>query len=276
MQYKLVCSDIDGTLLNKDRVLSKRTIEAIKSIKHNIPILLVSSRMPKAMRHLQKDLDIMKDPLIAYNGGLIIDYEDDEEKVMFSEEISLDVTGLVLQFVESSNIHISLYHKDEWYVPEMDYWAEREQNNTKVTPEVANLKEIHQFWMNEQKGPHKIMCMGDAVEIQLLYNYLQTHHAETIHAYRSKDTYIEIASKKISKLSALNYLMKQKYPQLNLSEVVAFGDNYNDEEMIGDVGMGVAVANARDEVKEVANRITLGNKEDGVAIMLEEIFSKSM
>ena len=72
----------------------------------------------------------MKDPLIAYNGGLIIDYENEEERVLFSEEIPLDVTGVILQFVEKSNIHISLYHNDEWYVPAMDYWAERE----KTTP----------------------------------------------------------------------------------------------------------------------------------------------
>ena len=95
----------------------------------------------------------MKDPLIAYNGGLIIDYENEEERVLFSEEIPLDVTGLILQFVEKSNIHISLYHNDEWYVPAMDYWAEREQNNTKVTPQVADLKEVHQSWISEQKGP---------------------------------------------------------------------------------------------------------------------------
>jgi Cof subfamily protein (haloacid dehalogenase superfamily) len=274
MQYKLVCSDIDGTLLNNDRVLSKRTIDAIKSIGHNFPIILVSSRMPKAMRHLQKDLEIMKNPLIAYNGGLIIDYENGKERILFSEEISLDVTALILQFVEKSNIHISLYHNDDWLVPAMDYWAEREQNNTKVTPEVANLKEVHQSWMKDQKGPHKIMCMGEKGEIQLMYNYLQMHHAETIHVYRSKDTYIEIASKTISKLTALTYLLEHKYTHLKLSEVVAFGDNFNDEEMIAGVGMGVAVANAKDIVKAAANKITLGNKEDGVAIALEEIFAE--
>lgn len=272
MQYKLVCSDIDGTLLNENRVLSKRTIEAIKSIKHNLPVILVSSRMPKAMKHLQNDLDIMKDPLIAYNGGLIIDYEDDEQRVLFSEEIPLDVTALILQFVKKSKIHISLYHNDEWYVPAMDYWAEREQNNTKVIPQVAELEDVYQSWMKEGKGPHKIMCMGDETEIQMLYNYLQKHNAETVHAYRSKDTYIEIASKKISKLTALNYLLEYKYAHIKLSEVVAFGDNYNDEEMISGVGMGVAVANARDVVKEAANEITLGHKEDGVAIALEKLF----
>ena len=274
-----MCSDIDGTLLNKDRVLSRRTIKAIKaikSIKYNIPVLLASSRMPKAMRHLQRDLDIIKEPLIAYNGGLIIDYENGEEKVLFSEGIPLDVTGLILQFVERSNIHVSLYHMDEWYVPRMDYWADREQNNTKVRPEIADLTEVHQVWVKEQKSPHKIMCMGDAKEIQLLYKYLQMNHAETIHTYRSKDTYIEIASKKINKLSALIHLLKHKYIHYKLSEVVAFGDNYNDEEMIGGVGMGVAVANARYPVKEAANKITLSNKEDGVAIALEEIFSLSI
>ena len=70
------------------------------------------------------------------------------------------------------------------------------KNNTKSTPEVADLKRVYLSWQKEQKGPHKIMCMGDAVEIQLLYNYLEMYHSESVHIYRSKDTYIEIASKK--------------------------------------------------------------------------------
>ena len=271
MNWKLVCSDIDGTLLDKNRQLSKRTISILKRIKEEMPIVLISSRMPKAMRHLQEELDIMHHPLISYNGGLVIDYSQEEPKVLSSIEISTDIAELVLQFSQGSSIHTSLYHNDEWYVPELDYWAKREMNNTKVEPQVANLQEVCNQWKIANKGAHKIMCMGDASDIQLLYNYLDMHHSETVHAYRSKDTYIEIASKQISKLSALDFLLGHSY-DIDLSDVIAFGDNYNDEEMINGVGMGVAVDNAREEVKAVSNAITKGNKEDGVAIFLEDLF----
>ena len=73
MQTKLICSDIDGTLLNKDRELSDKTIAAIKDMAPTCRLYLISSRMPQAMEHLQEELDITHLPLICYNGGLIVD-----------------------------------------------------------------------------------------------------------------------------------------------------------------------------------------------------------
>jgi len=265
---KLICSDIDGTLLDKDRQLSDRTKAAILNVKDDVPFVLISSRMPRAMTHLQAEVGISRHPLIAYNGGLVLDYSSGEAVELLSIEIEMAIAQSIIRFVHGSSIHVSLYHKDEWYVPSMDYWAKREENNTKVTPQVKDLHDVYTAWSTENKGAHKIMCMGEAGEMQLLENYLRLHHSESLNIYRSKDTYIEIASKKISKLSGLAYLLEEVY-DIQLDEVMAFGDNYNDEEMIGGVGHGVAVANARDVVKSVANEITLGNKEDGVAVVLE-------
>jgi len=267
---KLICSDIDGTLLDSNRQLSERTIAAIRKVKEAVPFVLISSRMPKAMTHLQAEADISRHPLIAYNGGLVLDYTSGKAMELLSIEIEIAIAEAIIRFVSEFSIHVSLYHNDEWYVPDMDYWAEREQRNTKVTPQVKDLTEVCTTWKAESKGAHKIMCMGEVGEIQLLENYLRLHHSDSLNVYRSKDTYIEIASKKISKLSGLAHLLKEVY-DIHLDDVMAFGDNFNDEEMIGGVGHGVAVDNARDVVKNVATEVTLGHKEDGVAIVLERI-----
>ena len=79
MSYQLICTDIDGTLLNKDRELSKETIAQVQRVAP-IPMVLISSRMPKGMRHLQKQFGNENEPLIAYNGGLILD----DEKILQS------------------------------------------------------------------------------------------------------------------------------------------------------------------------------------------------
>lgn len=273
MNYKLVCSDIDGTLLNKDRELSSKTIKIMQYIKEKLPIILISSRMPKAMTHLQKELGILDHPLIAYNGGQILTSTNGNIRTILSIEIDIELTQKILTFISGSNIHMSLYNSNEWYVPAMDFWANREMNNTKVQPTVANLIEIIDEWRKRGIGAHKIMCMGEKGEIQLLENYLKMYFSNELNIYRSKDTYLEIASKKISKLSALKFLINETY-EFSLTEVIAFGDNYNDLEMLAGVGCGVAVENAREEVKQIADRITLNNKEDGVAIVLEEIFKK--
>ena len=73
MECKLICSDIDGTLLDVNRSLSMETKTAVKSISPEIPFLLISSRMPKSMQLLQAELRTANMPLIAYNGALILD-----------------------------------------------------------------------------------------------------------------------------------------------------------------------------------------------------------
>ena len=87
MKTKLICSDIDGTLLNKDRELSTKTITAVKE-RSFIPFILISSRMPQAMKHLQAELNISHLPLICYNGGLILK----GERVLHSTEIGIKIT----------------------------------------------------------------------------------------------------------------------------------------------------------------------------------------
>ncbi len=266
MKPKLICSDIDGTLLNKERELSTRTIAAIE--KHQeIPFILISSRMPQAMVHLQKELNITHLPLIAYNGGLIVD----GNNVLHTTEITTDCIASIDKFCSNTTLHLSLYHNDEWYVPNMDYWAKREQNNTKVTPQVQPIKNTIKTWKKERKGAHKIMCMGDAHEIDSLVLFLEKEFTDTIIGYRSKPTYLEISPAAISKKTAIAYLLKTNYPELNLSDVLAFGDNYNDIEMLRSVGLGVAVQNAKTAVLAIADKTTLSNFENGVAVFLETI-----
>lgn len=267
MEYKIVFTDIDGTLLNYDRELSPTTIKTIKTLKDKLPFVLISARMPAAMRHLQKDLDIEKQPIICYNGGLVLI----DGKAVTSTEIPLNVLESLLDFNREQNCHLSLYHKDEWFVPENDQWTAREENNTQVNAQLKSNREVLDTWKKEDKGAHKIMAMGDEAHIDAIKYFLDKHFGEQLHLYRSKPTYLEISNKKISKLTAIKYLLDNHF-NLKTEETIAFGDNYNDVEMIKGVGLGVAVGNAREEVLEVANIITNSGKEDGVAQSLKELF----
>ena len=264
MQTKIICSDIDGTLLNKDRELSTKTIAAIKDVAH-MPFILISSRMPQAMEHLQEELDISHLPLICYNGGLIID----GEEIVHSTEINLDITRALVDFCSHTSIHSSLYHGREWYVPGMDFWANRESNNTKVIPVAQAIKMTLENWEIEGKGAHKIMCMGEPSELDGLVEFIEKNYHDQIIGYRSKPTYLEISPKNISKKTSLETLINHQYPELGLHNVMAFGDNYNDIDMLGAVGVGVAVENAIAEAKEVADYKTSCNIDDRVALFLE-------
>ncbi len=267
MSYQLICTDIDGTLLNKDRELSEMTIEQVKRISH-IPFVLISSRMPQAMRHLQQEFENTSTPLVAYNGGLILD----NDKILHSTFIDNYVLSEIIKQCVNTSIHLSLFHGDDWFVPSMDYWAKREQNNTKVSPKIKSSKAVLTQWKKAGIGAHKIMCMGDEAEIEVLYNLLGKEFSNEIELYRSKPTYIEISHKSISKKTGIDLLLEKSYPHLSIDNVVAFGDNYNDIEMLKAVGLGVAVGNANVDVLEVANAITDTNKNDGVAKAIKEFF----
>lgn len=270
MHIRALCTDIDGTLLDDRRELSPFTITAIGKISKSIPIVLASSRMPSAMRHLQKELDILQHPLICYNGGYVLQYDAHEKsETLYSATIPLDICGSILGLAKDSSIHISLYVDDEWYAPKMDQWTHREATITKVSPVIKPGEEVLDYWQKTNTGAHKVMCMGEAGEIRTLETVLRTKFSNEIHVYHSKSTYLEIAPKVISKASALKLLLQKLYA-IEMCDAIAFGDNYNDIELLQAVGLGIAVANARDEVKAVATELTGDSKQDGVAYAIQK------
>lgn len=267
MKFKAICSDVDGTLLNSERDLSPKLKNLIKSLPLEIPVILASSRMPDAMRHLLKDLGRISEPMVAYNGGLVLD---GKGEILESVTIPLPIVNSIIEWTKKAEIHVSLFHGENWYESKEDYWSKREIQNTKVHPTWMHSSEVLDLWAKEDRGAHKIMVMGDSNEISWLFGELHLHHGKELHLYRSKDTYIEIAPRKISKATGLEVLLNARF-DFGLEEVIAFGDNYNDIDLLQKVGWGVAVANARLEVKAVANEITLHHKEDGVAETLARI-----
>jgi Cof subfamily protein (haloacid dehalogenase superfamily) len=271
MKIRAICTDIDGTLLDSNRQISARTKNAFSKLPVDFPIILASSRMPAAMTHLLDELDRPNNPLICYNGGYVlgIHASQNTHKPINSVSIPLDDCATILDMAKGFSIHVSLYSADEWYAPQMDKWTRKEEQATKVPTVISSGNKVFEKWKTAGWGAHKVMCMGDAHEIEQLFNSLWKAFGSSLHLYRSKDTYIEIAPKSISKASALALVLNSNF-DITLSEVMAFGDNYNDVDLISAVGMGIAVENARDEVKAVANEITAKNTADGVAIAIEK------
>jgi len=271
MNFKAIVTDIDGTLLNSDRDLSQRTIDTIKSLPADVPVILASSRMPKAMRHLQADLGILHWPLICYNGGYVLAYEGDQARVLHSTPIAPEIARATHEFARGSSLHVSLYRADDWYAPRDDQWAQREVHNTKVPVEIGDLGPVVTRWEVESYGPHKIMCMGEPEDIDAVNAFLAREFGAQLHLYRSRPTYLEIADRSISKATALQ-LLADETGLFQPAEVLAFGDNYNDTDMLELSGWGVAVENAKVEVRDAADEIVARSVDDGVAEKIESVF----
>ena len=189
-----------------------------------------------------------------------------QQRLIKSRPIPLDFLEAVLEHRQNHEYNVSTFCDDIWRTAEKDKWTEHEMHTTRVIPElVPNDKLVSVLKQNNQQ-PHKIMCMGEEKVLDDLIKTLENSgQAEKVHLYRSKKTYIEIITKNINKSDALTYLLEKEY-SLPMSAVIAFGDNHNDVELLKNAGWGVAVANAKENVKKAADYTSeFTNKENAVA-----------
>ncbi|HEA19345.1 hypothetical protein LCGC14_1392940 [marine sediment metagenome] len=263
MKYKILCSDLDGTLLSSKSDVSAFTVSEMARIKNTTRIILVSARMPRAMVYLQRRLGILDQPIVCYNGALVLH----GDKEISSTIISMDSLWNIHSLAQLHFTKLGLYFNDEWYVEDNTQRVRKEIRYTQSTPVFRDTVETLKDWETRAIGAHKIMLMGTKITSDLLYPLLVAQFGNDLHLYRSNDTLIEIAPKSVSKLTAINLLLEKNE---TLQDVIAFGDNYNDIEMLEHCGFGVAVGNAREEVKAVADEISLPNFDDGVANFIKQ------
>ncbi|MEM6895076.1 MAG: Cof-type HAD-IIB family hydrolase [Bacteroidota bacterium] len=265
MDFKYLCSDLDGTLLSTKNDVSDFTIEQFQRLKERLKIILVSARMPKSMTYVQDRLGISENPLVSYNGALVLSGERTVTNVMIPPEVLQKLYGLA----ESFEVKLGLYVHNEWCVEETSLRVEKETFNTKAEPFFEKTMDTLARWGSQNLGAHKIMLMGTKMQLDALEKPLKEQLGEALILYRSSDTFSELAPAGTSKLLGIAALLENGH---SFQDVLAFGDNYNDLDMLATAGYGVAVGNAKNEVKDVANALTLANTENGVAEFLKAHF----
>ena len=263
-QYKAVFSDIDGTLLNSKHQIPTATKNKIQQInKQGIPYVLVSARMPEGMTNIRAELGA-KSPMICYSGALVVDEDD---KPIYSVALPKESAWKLCKRIQELDpkISISIYTNDEWMVEDKEeYWVAQETEITGVIPKEVSFEDEEVY-----KEVHKILCMGYKEDIAQLEHQLIKEFPE-IRIYRSKDTYLEIMSMKASKSDAIHML--KNHFDVERGEIIAFGDNFNDIDMLQYAGLGVAMGNASDEVKQAADIVTDINDNEGERQILDKYF----
>lgn len=263
MNYNILCSDLDGTLLSGNSDVSDFTISEISRIKERIKVILVSARMPRAMTYLQERLGIVGEPMVCYNGALVINGTD----TISSTIIQIEVIESINKFAQKYRINLGLYYGDEWYAVQNTDFIQKEIRYTRTTPIFSPVRNTIIDWKLRKLGAHKLMLMGTKEALDSMNIELQKELRSELILYRSNDELIEVAPAGTSKLFGIQKILNKNQ---TLKNVIAFGDNYNDIEMLQAVGCGVAVGNARREVIAVADKITFRNTEDGVAHFINQ------
>ena len=265
MDYKLIVLDIDGTLTNSKKEITPRTKEAlIKIQEQGVYVAIASGRPTPGTRKVAQELELSRfgNYVLSFNGGRVINCKTGE--VVLDKTIPAKMAGVLCEEARQHGVGIMTYDSECALAGTdvIDEYMELEAriNSIELKP-VGHFKDYVDFPVN------KCLMTGEPERMAELEKELKEKYAGSLNIFRSEPFFLELMPKGIDKAAVL----KNFLPFLGITrdEVICCGDGYNDKTMIEFAGLGVAMANARDEVKEVADYITTSNDEDGVAEVVE-------
>lgn len=262
--YQVVFSDIDGTLLNQNHQVTPLTQKALQQLaQRNIPFVMVSARSPSGIFPILKEYQL-KASIIAYNGALIMD----QQRHILAEKGMSTTTALkVLKELEIFDIAWCVYSFDQWFVKNrQDERILREENIVKAQSLEATLEDLQTL-----STVHKILCICHSSEILKIEKHLQKYFPQCT-IVRSSDILIEIVDLGINKAKAVQKLCQLW--NIPLKDAVAFGDQYNDLDMLMEVGYGWAMGNAPIDIQKKVGRVTQDYNHDGIYHALKTLDKK--
>lgn len=268
--FKLIVSDMDGTLLNDQKQVSEHTKKAIHKLEdQGAKFTLATGRIYPAAKIYAHDLGITS-PLICCNGAVIIDPVTDQ--VLYGSPLSKEVGLKVIEICEAYGVYYHLYDKNTIYSTRMEkaiaYYAEF----SKLLPETYRIQtEIvpSACEVFDKTVIYKIGVYYDNSE-RALEMRKALEEIPGASGFKSLDTMFDVLMKDTNKGTALRHLCHLL--GVPIKEVVAFGDNENDLEMLQTAGYGIAMGNAEDFVKDIADHVADTNEADGVRQAIENLF----
>lgn len=254
--------DLDDTLLRDDLTISPRVVRAIQAAREQgVVATIATGRTPVSMKRYAEQLGIDV-PVITFHGALIQQALSGE--ILFRRTISNGLAGEIVAELLSKGLHVQLYIGDRIFVQEENEWSASYARMSHVAVEKTELRPL---LLQNSEGVEKILLIGEETDLDALAPSLRESYGDKIHLTKSKSYFLELTDIGVNKGVALDALAKRF--EITREEIMAIGDSFNDLEMIRYAGLGVAMGNARPEVREVADVITTTNEEDGVAEAIE-------
>lgn len=265
MRYKLLVLDLDGTLTNKEKKITPKTLDSLLKVQEmGIKLVLASGRPTFGITPLAKELkmDQYGGYILSYNGGKIINFKSGE--IILEKSLPKDLIPWLHQQAKESDTTI-LSYENQFIVTEKpeDKYVQHEQFLTKM-----ELKKVNDFTKAISFHPDKCLIVGEPEKLIPLEEIVSKEIGHRLNVFRSEPFFLELVPKGIDKAKSLQTLLNRI--NLTKEEMIAVGDGYNDLSMIEFAGLGVAMANAQEPVKACADYITLSNEEDGVAHLIEK------
>lgn len=269
LPYSIIALDLDGTLTNSEKNITPRTFDALmKAQREGVRLVLASGRPTFGIAALANQLQLADygGYVLSYNGGRIIDWC--EKTVIFSQVVDQKLVPILYDFAEKAQLPIVTYLPEAILVSknEGEYLAEEARINGMPIVVAQNFVEEA---MRIAGGSTKFLIPGEPELLVQLESEMKAALSEQMEVFRSAPFFLELPPKGIDKAQSLQCLLT--HLGLERDSLMAFGDGFNDLSMIQFAGQGVAMANAVEEVKSIADFVTTSNEEDGIAHALEQL-----
>ena len=266
MTYKLIVLDVDGTMLNSNREISKRTVQTLRKVQQmGIRVALASGRPTYGILPLAQaiDLGVYDGYIISYNGAQVMEAKTGQ--ILFERRIDPQM----VPYLEKKAIKMGLT---------MAYYDGNEVVSTDIqNPHVADEAQMNGMTLRQEDHlslsmddwPAELMLVSDDEQaLTSLEEHMQRHLNGVMDTIHSNPYYLEVVGYQVGKSYAMSALVQKM--GIQMSEVLAIGDGEADINMLQMAGTGVAMGNATEGVRRCADFTTLSNDEDGAALAIEK------
>jgi hypothetical protein len=268
MGYKLIALDIDGTIRSEDYPLSERTRRAMNMVREaGAHVTVATGRVFRSAIRATGELDI-RTPIASFQGAHVANPVTSE--VLWHRPLTAEMTTAAFNALDSWGLEVIGYLGDEIYVREATDWstAYGKRNSVKINV----VEDIEELAANELT---RLVVVGDNDRIKSLEASMKSQFgSDDLYITRSLAHFCEILHPLSGKDKALEWLCG--HLGISQDETIAFGNGYNDVQMIAWANLGVAIGGAVHEVLEVADRVAPPIEQDGAAQVLEELLENGM
>jgi len=269
-EIKLVCLDVDGTLIDDHQSIPQCNIDEIRRAQSKgVRIAITSGRMSLSTRYFM-DMIGTGGAVSSLGGGML---EDENGKIIEEYTLDAEISRKVNQLANDNRMTLYAYHHYKWYADRTKadpYWLESEKRLTNVAGTIVdNLqKEVL-----DKFNPNKFLVMHrDPQRVRKFVAFLEKELPDRsrINIFTSGPTYIEVVPPQAHKGNAVRGLCR--YYNIPKENVMVCGDYFNDIFMFKEAGVSVAAANAPDEVKREATYVTKADNNQGMVAEAIRVF----
>lgn len=270
IKYKWCVCDMDGTLLNSKSIITEENQIALKKLEQSgVEVILASGRVGPMMKPFSQQLGL-KGHIISCNGGLITNIKSGE--ILYSNIMNKVIVMEIINYCILHNINFLVYAADLVLSNKNNPLAKKYENFNKILTNDLRfpIKYLDNETINEVNNIDilKVLLICDTTEeIEILESIFSRY--DLLSVVSSASGLLDIMAANTSKGNALKFLSDKL--KVNLDHVIAFGDNYNDIEMLSCVGMPIAMGNAVDSLKIKSKYVTKSNDESGIAYAINNL-----